>query len=106
MLCEKCKNKGIDCQMTAKAQGFAMGFSGKKPMHKVGALWFPGRTPKDLEDWCAKNCKPAKPVELVKEVKEVIAPEIKKAKREEINELGVKSSYYKPTIKNKDEKKD
>jgi hypothetical protein len=33
--------------------------------------WFPGESKKDLEDWCAKNCKPAKPAKLVKEVKEV-----------------------------------
>jgi len=49
--------------MTAKAQGFAMGLSGKKPMHKVGTLWFPGRTPEDLENWCKINC-PSSPEKL------------------------------------------
>ena len=93
MLCEKCKNKGIDCQMTAKAQGFAMGFSGKKPMHKVGALWFPGRTPKDLEDWCAKNCKEVKEVKEVKE--EIASPSPLKNK-------WVKSSNKNATDKKKD----
>ena len=63
MLCEKCKNKGGDCKMTAQGQGFAMGFKGGTPAHQSNGKWFPGSTPKDLEDWCAKNCKPAKPVE-------------------------------------------
>lgn len=97
MLCEKCKNKGIDCQMTAKAQGFVMGFSGKKPMHKVGALWFPGRTPKDLEDWCAKNCKPAKPAKPAKPVEEkIIEPAT-----EEVKMVGSNKKWL-----NKNEKKD
>jgi hypothetical protein len=71
MLCEKCKNKGGDCKMTAQGDGFVMGFSGRHPVHQSDGKWFPGESKKDLEDWCAKNCKPAKPAKLVKEVKEV-----------------------------------
>tara|TARA_R100000005_G_C4902679_1_gene144103 strand:+ start:476 stop:721 length:246 start_codon:yes stop_codon:yes gene_type:complete len=58
MLCEKCKDKGIDCQMTAQAQGFAMGLTGRRPVHESGGKWFPGATKTELENWCAKNCKP------------------------------------------------
>ena len=59
MLCEKCKNKSFDDSPSAKAQGFVMGLPGKKPRHEHGEKWFPGESRKDLEDWCAKNCKPA-----------------------------------------------
>ena len=59
MLCEKCKNKSFDDSPSAKAQGFVMGLPGKKPRHDHGEKWFPGASRKDLEDWCAKNCKPA-----------------------------------------------
>ena len=74
MLCEKCKNKGGDCKMTAQGDGFVMGFSGRHPVHQSDGKWFPGGSKKDLEDWCAKNCKPAKLVKEVKEVKEEITP--------------------------------
>ena len=60
MLCEKCKNRSFDDSPSAKAQGFVMGLPGKKPRHEHGEKWFPGASRKDLEDWCAKNCKPAK----------------------------------------------
>jgi hypothetical protein len=99
MLCEKCKNKGGDCKMTAQGDGFVMGFSGRHPVHQSDGKWFPGGSKKDLEDWCAKNCKPAKPVELVKEVKEV---------KEEITppsplkDKGVQSSNKNATDKKKD----
>ncbi len=43
-----------------------MGFKGRIPAHEVDGGWLPGPTPKDLEDWCAKNCKPAKPVNQLK----------------------------------------
>ena len=63
MLCEKCKNKGIDCKMTAQAEGFVMGLPGRRPAHESGGKWFPGASKTDLENWCAKNCKPAKQVQ-------------------------------------------
>jgi len=53
--------------MTAQAQGFAMGLSGKHPVHQADGKWFPGTSRKDLEEWsikhcfeCAKNSKPDK----------------------------------------------
>ena len=72
MLCEKCKNRSFDDSPSAKAQGFVMGLPGRKPCHQYShdgttttsyahnyQKWFPGASRKDLEDWCAKNCKPA-----------------------------------------------
>jgi hypothetical protein len=35
-----------------------MGFTERIPGHEVNGEWMPGPTPKHLEDWCAKNCKP------------------------------------------------
>ena len=98
MLCEKCKK-----EMVRKSRNEALALSAKLGIggrHVVNCDWYPGDSRKILEDWCAKNCKE------VKEVKEVIATEIKKAKREEVKEMDVKSSYYKPSTENKDKKKD
>ena len=55
-----------------------MGFKGRIPAHQVDGGWLPGPTPKDLEDWCAKNCKPAKPAKPVEE--KIIAPKISNKK--------------------------
>jgi len=99
MLCEECKNKGGNCKMTAQGDGFAMGFSGRHPVHQSDGKWFPGGSKKDLEDWCAKNCKPAKPVELVKEVKEV---KEKITPPSPLKDKGVQSSNKNATDKKKD----
>ena len=79
--------------MTTQGRGFAMGFSGKHPVHQSDGKWFPGGSKKDLEDWCAKNCKPAK---LVKEVKEEITPP------SPLKDKWVQSSNKKTTDKKKD----
>ena len=71
MLCEKCKNLKEPTLQGIKTKCFAMGFKGRVPAHQVDGGWLPGPTPKDLEDLCAKNCKPAKPVE-----EKIIAPPI------------------------------
>ena len=63
MLCKKCKNLKESTLQGIKTKCFSMGFKGRVPAHQVDGGWLPGPTPKDLEDWCAKNCKPAKPVE-------------------------------------------
>ena len=55
-----------------------MGFKGRIPAHEVDGGWLPGPTPKDLEDWCAKNCKPAKPAKPVEE--KIITPSISNKK--------------------------
>ena len=73
-----------------------MGFHGKIPAHEVDGGWLPGPTPKDLEDWCAKNCKPAKPVE-----EKIITPSTVKAKIVSSN----KNSLNKNSA-SKDKKKD
>ena len=58
-----------------------MGFKGRVPAHQVDGGWLPGPTPKDLEDWCAKNCKPAKPAKPAKPVEEKsITPKISNEK--------------------------
>ena len=62
MLCEKCKKLSFDDSPSAKAQGFVMGLPGKRPRHEFEGKWFPGESRKDLEDWCAKNCKQVKVV--------------------------------------------
>ena len=73
-----------------------MGFKGRIPAHQVDGGWLPGPTPKDLEDWCAKNCKPAKPAKAAEPVEEkIITPTV------------VKHKWVKSSNKNaKDEKKD
>ena len=94
--------------MVRKSRNEALALSAKLGIggrHVINCDWYPGDSRKILEDWCAKNCKPAKPAKSVEPVKEVIATEIKKAKREEVKEIDVKSSYYKPSIKNKEKKK-
>ena len=82
MLCEKCKNKSFDDSPSAKAQGFVMGLPGKKPRHEHGGKWFPGESRKDLEDWCAKNCKPVE--------EKVITPVTEKVKMVGSNENWLK----------------
>ncbi len=75
MLCKKCKNLKEPTLQGIKEKCFKMGFNDRVPAHQVNDEWFPGPTPKDLEDWCAKNCKPAKPVE-----EKIIAPPISNEK--------------------------
>ena len=70
-----------------------MGFKGRIPAHQVDGGWLPGPTPKDLEDWCKKNCKEVKEVKEVKE--EIASPSPLK------NEW-VKSSNKNATDKKKD----
>ena len=78
MLCEKCKNLKESTLQGIKAKCFKMGFNSKPVAHQVNGEWFPGATPKDLEDWCAKNCKPAKPAKPVEE--KSITPKISNEK--------------------------
>jgi len=99
MLCEKCKNKGGDCKMTAQGQGFTMGFYGRHPVHQSDGKWFPGTSRKDLEDWCAKNCKEVKEVKEVKE--KTFTPATKK-----IEALDGKKNTPKPSWNYKNKKKD
>ena len=58
MLCEKCKNLKEPTLQGIKTKCFAMGFKGKPVAHQADGGWLPGPTPKDLQDWCTKNCKP------------------------------------------------
>lgn len=103
MLCEKCKNRSFDDSPSAKAQGFVMGLPGRKPCHQYSVnhdgttttsyvhnyqKWFPGESRKDLEDWCAKNCKPVE--------EKVITPVTEKVKM-----VGSNKNWLK-----KDKKKD
>ncbi|REK50269.1 MAG: hypothetical protein DWQ49_15695 [Bacteroidetes bacterium] len=71
-----------------------MGFKGRIPAHQVDGGWLPGPTPKDLEDWCAKNCKPAKVAKPAKE--KIIEPAT-----EEVKMVGSNKKWL-----NKDKKKD
>lgn len=74
-----------------------MGFKDRIPAHQVDGGWLPGPTPKDLEDWCAKNCKPAKPAKPAKPVEEkIIEPAT-----EEVKMVGSNKKWL-----NKNEKKD
>ena len=57
MLCEKCTKRHCDSRNEALALSVKLGIVGR---HVSGGKWFPGDSPKILEDWCAKNCKPAK----------------------------------------------
>jgi hypothetical protein len=105
MLCEKCKKLKEPTLQQVKKTCNKMGFKGKIPAHQVKGGWLPGPTPKDLEDWCKKNCKPAKqakPIKAVEAVEEkIITPAIRKAKIVSNN----KSSLDKNSV-SKDEKKD
>ena len=96
MLCEKCKNLKESTLQGIKAKCFKMGFKDRMPAHQVKGGWLPGPTPKDLEDWCKKNCKPAKPVE-----EKIITPAIGKSKIVSSN----KNSLNKNSA-SKDKKKD
>ena len=79
-----------------------MGFHGKIPAHQVDGGWLPGPTAKDLEGWCAKNCKPAKAAKPAKPVEEkTITPSTVKAKIVSSN----KNSLNKNSA-SKDKKKD
>jgi hypothetical protein len=78
MLCEKCKNLKESTLQGIKTKCYSMGFKGRIPAHQVDGGWLPGPTPKDLEDWCAKNCKPSKPAKPVEE--KIIAPPISSKK--------------------------
>ena len=82
-----------------------MGFKGRIPAHQVKGGWLPGPTPKDLEDWCKKNCKPAKQAKQAKPIKaveeKIITPAIGKSKIVSSN----KNSLNKNSA-SKDEKKD
>ena len=64
--------------------------------HAINGDWYPGENPKALEDWCAKNCKPAKPAKAAEPVEEkIITPTV------------VKDKWVKSSNKNaKEEKKD
>ena len=75
MLCEKCKNLKDSTLQGIKTKCFKMGFNSKPVAHQVDGQWLPGPTPKHLQEWCAKNCKPAKPVE-----EKIIAPPISNKK--------------------------
>jgi len=102
MLCEKCKNLKEPTLQGIKTKCFSMGFNDRIPAHQVDGGWLPGPTAKDLEDWCAKNCKPAKPVKAVEAVEEkIITPAIRKSKIVSNN----KNSLNKNSA-SKDEKKD
>ena len=93
MLCDKCKNLKESTLQAIKTKCFSMGFKGRIPAHQVDGGWLPGPTPKDLEDWCKKNCKEVKEVKEVKE--EIVPPSPLKNK-------WVKSSNKNATDKKKD----
>ena len=102
MLCEKCKNLKDSTLQGIKTKCFKMGFNSKPVAHQVNGEWFPGPTPKDLEDWCKKNCKPAKQAKPIKAVEEkIITPAIGKSKIVSSN----KNSLNKNSA-SKDKKKD
>ena len=93
MLCEKCKNLKESTLQGIKTKCYSMGFKDRIPAHQVDGGWLPGPTPKDLEDWCKKNCKEVKEVKEVKE--EIASPSPLKNK-------WVKSSNKNATDKKKD----
>jgi hypothetical protein len=99
MLCEKCKNLKESTLQGIKTKCYSMGFKGRIPAHQVDGGWLPGPTPKDLEDWCAKNCKPSKPAKPVEE--KIITPATVKTKIVSSN----KNSLNKNSA-SKDKKKD
>lgn len=53
MLCEKCTKRACNSRNEALALSVKLGIVGR---HVSGGKWFPGDSPKILEDWCAKNC--------------------------------------------------
>jgi hypothetical protein len=66
MLCEKCKKMACGSRNEAVALSAKLGIGGRHSVSKpFGSDWYPGNSRKELEDWCAKNCK---------EVKEEITP--------------------------------
>ena len=67
MLCQECQKLKFPNLQQAQTKCFEMGFKDRIPGHEVNGEWMPGPTPKHLEDWCAKNCKPAKPAKPVEE---------------------------------------
>ena len=89
MLCETCKKLSFNDSPSAAAQSIVMGFRGRRVKHEFEGKWFPGNSRKELEDWCAKNCK---------EVKEEITPPTP------LKDTWVQSSNknLKPTDKKKD----
>ena len=64
MLCEKCKKLTSTTLQGIQFTCHKMGFKQRIPAHEVDGLWMPGPTEKDLEDWCAKNCKPTEEVKM------------------------------------------
>lgn len=58
MLCKKCQELKFPNLQQAQTKCNQMGFKERIPGHEVNGEWMPGPTPKHLEDWCAKNCKP------------------------------------------------
>jgi hypothetical protein len=62
MLCEKCQNLSFRDSATATGYARERDFTGA---HRVEGGWLPGNSREALESWCAKNCKPAKPVKVI-----------------------------------------
>lgn len=87
MLCEKCKKLTSPTLQGIQFTCHKMGFKQRIPAHEVNGLWMPGPTKKDLEDWCAKNCKPVKA--------KVITPATEKVKMVDSNKNWLKKDKKK-----------
>ena len=73
-----------------------MGFTERIPGHEVNGEWMPGPTPKHLEDWCAKNCKPVEEKTVLNFTTSLDEPAT-----EEVKMVGSNKNW-----KDKDKKKD